>query len=162
KPGETNPNVPGLRIDRPNQFGILFFDNYDTRYTGYENLTHIALYKRYDYTWDSRKNKVARFTAEAALALRLLQFSDVNVSTLDDSSYIRVALDFAARHTPRNLSLTVFPMSADRMRLGYSYRLSWGGSPMFFKFNPDLPASATPPVNSAPAPGMRLQYTSEN
>ncbi len=25
------------------------------------------------------------------------------------------------------------------MRLGYSWRISWGGSPMFFKYNPDLP-----------------------
>jgi hypothetical protein len=158
KPGETNPNVPGLRIDRPNQFGILFFDNYDTRYTGYENLTHIVLYKKYEYD----KLRPGRFTAEGALALRFLQFSDVNMSTLDDSSYIRVALNFDAQRTLSNLSLTVFPLSADRMRLGYSYRLSWGGSPIFFKFNPDLPQSATPPVNSAPAPGARLQYASEH
>src|SRR4051812_14656304 len=68
KPGETNPNVPGLRIDRPNQFGILFFDNYDTRFTGYENLTHLVLYK---------KVEKGRFVAEAALAIRMLQFSDV-------------------------------------------------------------------------------------
>jgi hypothetical protein len=153
KPGETNPSVPGLRISQPNQFGILFFDNYDTRYTGYENLTHIVLYKKFERP---------HWTAEAALALRLLQFSDINLSTLDDSSYVRVAYYFdKTRAKVDNISLTAFPMSADRMRLGYSYRLSWGGSPIFFKFNPDLPASATPPVNSAPAPGARLQYTNE-
>lgn len=151
RPGQTNPSVPGFRIDRPNQFGILFFDNWDTRYTGYENLTHIVLHKDVER---------GRLKAEAALVLRLLQFSDVNVSTLDDSSYIRVAYSFNDTHT-KTLSLTAFPLSADRMRLGYSYRLSWGGSPIFFKFNPDLPASATPPVNSAPAPGARLQYTSD-
>ena len=153
KPGETNPNVPGLRIGQPNQFGILFFDNYDTRYTGYENLTHAVLYK---------KMEKGRFLAEGALALRLMQFSDVNLSTLDDSSYVRVAIYFdKERKSNDNISLTAFPNSADRMRLGFSYRLSWGGSPIFFKFNPDLPASATPPVNSAPAPGARLQYTSD-
>jgi|SRR5579883_827069 len=152
-PGQTNPSVPGLRIDMPNQFGILFFDNYDTRYTGYENLTHIVLYKKIE-----RRN----WMAEAALAIRLLEFTDTNISTLDDSSYIRVAYYFdKGRVKSDNLSLTAFPLSADRMRLGYSYRLSWGGSPIFFKFNPDLPASATPPVNSAPAPGARLQYTND-
>src|SRR6476659_8041694 len=46
KPGETNPSVPGIRIGAPNALGILFFDNYDTRFTGYENLTHLTLYKR--------------------------------------------------------------------------------------------------------------------
>ena len=152
-PGQTNPSVPGLRIGQPNQFGILFFDNYDTRYTGYENLTHIVLYKKFEK---------GHFEAEGALAIRLLEFSDVNLSTLDDSSYIRVAyyLD-KDRKRPDNISLTAFPNSADRMRLGYSYRLSWGGSPIFFKFNPDLPASATPPVNNAPAPGARIQWTAE-
>lgn len=156
KPGETNPNVPGLRIGSPNQFGVLFFDNYDTRYTGYENLTHAVLYK---------KVEKGRFMAEGSLALRMLQFTDVNLSTIDDSSYIRLAYNLGTPNEngqyTSNISLTAFPLSADRMRLGYSYRLSWGGSPIFFKFNPDLPSSATPPVNTAPAPGARLQYTGD-
>ena len=46
KPGETDPSVPGVRIGQPNSLGILFFDNYDTRYTGYENLTHLVIYKK--------------------------------------------------------------------------------------------------------------------
>ena len=153
KPGETNPNVPGFRISRPNSYGILFFENYDTRFTGYENLTHLVLYKKVER---------GRFVGEASLALRLLEFSDVNISTIDDSSYIKVAIYFdKERKSSDNISLTAFPMSADRLRLGYSYRLSWGGSPIFFKYNPDLPASATPPVNSNPAPGARLQYTND-
>lgn len=158
-PGQTNPNVPGVRIDRPNQFGVLFFDNYDTRYTGYENLTHLVLYKKYE----SDKLRLGRFSAEGALAVRLLEFSDINISLLDDSSYIRLALSFDAERTPSSLALTVFPLSADRMRLGYSYRLSWGGSPIFYKFNPDLSQGAgVPAVNQSAAPGARLQYTREH
>ncbi len=61
-----------------------------------------------------------------------------------------------------NIALTVFPLNADRMRLGYSYRISWGGSPIFFKFNPDLPVGAAPFVtNTAPAPGAKLQISDE-
>src|SRR4051794_17826113 len=79
KPGETNPSIPGWRFGRPNSLGILFFDNYDTRYSGFENLSHLAIYK---------KMENARVTAEAALLIRLLEFTDVNVSTVDAGSYI--------------------------------------------------------------------------
>ena len=157
KPGETNPSVPGVRIGQPNSLGILFFDNYDTRYTGYENLTHLVIYK---------KMGTARFTAEAAYVLRLLQFTDVNLSSIDDGSYIKLTYWFDRDHEDgghkTNIALTVFPLNADRMRLGYSYRISWGGSPIFFKFNPDLPVGAAPFVtNTNPAPGAKLQLSGE-
>jgi hypothetical protein len=154
KPGETNPSVPGVRIGQPNSLGILFFDNYDTRYTGYENLTHLVIYKQMG---------TARVTAEAAYVLRLLQFTDVNLSSIDDGSYIKLTYWFDRTHVDKtNLSLTAFPLNADRMRLGYSYRISWGGSPIFFKFNPDLPVGAAPFVtNTNPAPGAKLQLSSE-
>ena len=52
------------------------------------------------------------------------------------------------------LAFTAFPLSSDRMRLGFSYRISWGGSPIFFKFNPDLPIGSSAFVtNTNPAPG---------
>jgi hypothetical protein len=157
KPGETNPSVPGVRIGQPNSLGILFFDNYDTRYTGYENLTHLVIYK---------KMGTGRFTAEAAYVLRLLQFTDVNLSSIDDGSYIKLTYWLDRNHEfgggKTNIALTVFPLNADRMRLGYSYRISWGGSPIFFKFNPDLPVGAAPFVtNTNPAPGAKLQLSGE-
>ncbi len=152
-PGETNPSVPGIHIGQPSSLGLLFFDNYDTRYTGYENLTHLVLYKRITGQ---------RFEAEGALVMRFLEFSDVNLSNIDDGSYIKLTVyKDPSRQDKSNLSFVAFPMSADRMRLGYSYRLSWGGSPIFFKFNPDLPTSAQVPVNSAPAPGARLQWSTD-
>ena len=152
-PGETNPSIPGLRIDKPNFFGVLFFDNYDTRYTGYENLTHLVTYKKMTgYHWEG----------EAALVLRLLEFTDVSLATLDDGSYVKVTYFIdPTKERKDNISLTAFPMSSDRMRLGYSYRLSWGGSPIFFKYDPDIPTTAQVPVNPNPAPGARLQYAND-
>lgn len=158
KPGETNPSVPGVRIGQPSQLGILFFDNYDTRYTGYENLTHLVIHKVLS---------TPRFTAEGAYVLRLMQFTDVNLSSIDDGSYLRFTYWFDRNHAQAggrklNLALTAFPLNADRMRLGYSFRISWGGSPIFFKFNPDLPIGASAFVtNTNPAPGAKLQLSDE-
>jgi hypothetical protein len=154
KPGETNPSVPGWRIGAPSQLGILFFDNYDTRYTGFENLTHLVVHKVMN---------TSRVTAEGAYVLRLLQFTDVNLSSIDDGSYIRIQYWFdKSRVNKTNIALTAFPLSADRMRLGYSYRISWGGSPIFFKYNPDLPIGAGAFVtNTNPAPGLKLQLSGE-
>jgi hypothetical protein len=154
KPNETVPSVPGLRFGMPNSLGILFFDNWDTRYSGYENLSHLVLYKNVDR---------GPWQAEGALVLRFFEFTDVNLSTIDDGSYIKVTrwMDPEAKRYD-NLSLTVFPMNADRLRLGYSYKISWGGSPIFFKFNPDLPQGSSAFVqNTNPAPGAKLQWASD-
>src|SRR5438067_2241958 len=97
KPGETNPSVPGVRIGQPSSLGILFFDNYDTRYTGYENLTHLVIYKAFGH---------ARVTAEAAYVLRLLQFTDVNLSSIDDGSYIKLTFWFDREHEQEGHSKT--------------------------------------------------------
>jgi hypothetical protein len=58
------------------------------------------------------------------------------------------------------VSFTAFPLNADRMRLGYSWRLSWGGSPIFFKSNPDIPTNINPPPTQ-PVPGVRLQIADD-
>src|ERR1043165_2697809 len=47
KPGETIPSVPGWRFGTPNSLGVLFFDNYDTRFSGFETLTHAVAYRNY-------------------------------------------------------------------------------------------------------------------
>jgi hypothetical protein len=161
KPGETDPSVPGVRIGSPSSLGIMFFDNYDTRYTGYENLTHLVIYKQMS---------TGHVTAEAAYVLRLLQFTDVNLSSIDDGSYIKLTYWADRNHAfggrKLNVALTAFPLNADRMRLGYSYRISWGGSPIFFKYNPDLPVQVAGTgggfaQNNTPAPGAKLQISDE-
>jgi len=152
KPGETNPNIPGWRFGRPNSLGVQFFDNYDTRFSGFENLSNLAAYK---------KGKAGtNWEMEGALVLLFNQFTDVSVGVFDNGSYIKSTYYFdQSRASKQNLALTVFPMNSDRMRAGYSYRLSWGGSPTFFKFNPDLPSgSSTFVQNPNPVPGAKLQY----
>lgn len=140
EPGETIPSVPGWRFGRPNSLGVLFFDNYDTRFSGYETLSHAVLYKRRD---------VRNWEVEGALVLRINDLAEDVIALSDAGSYIRVAywLD-ETRADPKRISLTAFPTSSDRFRLGYSYRLSWGGSPEYRR-------------SREAVPGVKLQYDGE-
>ena len=69
--------------------------------------------------------------AEAALALLVLEQPSGQVALADDSSYVRLAYTPPSWSPKENISLTAFPVSADRFRLGYTYRISWGGSSAF-------------------------------
>ncbi|MDB4957793.1 MAG: hypothetical protein JWO36_5362 [Myxococcales bacterium] len=141
KPGETIPSVPGWRFGVPNSLGVLFFDNYDTRYSGFETLSHAVMYR------DFRRG---HFQAEAGFVFRINELSGNNIALSDDGSYITLSNWKDPTHKdPTRLSLTVFPVSADRFRLGYSYRLSWGGDPEYGRAQ-----SATP--------GMKVQYDTGN
>jgi hypothetical protein len=154
KPGETTPSIPGVRIGAPiPRWGTFFFDNYDTRFTGFENLTNMVLYKKVQDGADD---------FEGAFVLRFNTVSDNLSAIYDGGSYLTWThwMD-PSRVGKLNLSVTAFPMSADRFRLGYSYKLSWGGSPIFFKANPDNPFASTGSSNPAPAPGARVQIGGE-
>ncbi|RME26555.1 MAG: hypothetical protein D6806_06030, partial [Deltaproteobacteria bacterium] len=136
-PGETPQNSPGFGIgaDKSN---TLFFDNYDTRYTGFETLTHLVLYKKMPAFFD-------KLTTEAALVVRFLLNDEKDTDITDDGSYIRLSYDLSDNlGKGANLALTVFPISGDRFRLGYSYKISWGGSGIF-------------PLNNGLVPGAKLQ-----
>ena len=136
-PGETIPSVPGWRFGRPNSLGTLFFDNYDTRFSGYETLSHLVLY---------RQHNVESWEAEGALVLRINDLAEDRIDLSDAGSYLRVAYWFDEdRVDQRRVSFTAFPTSSDRMRLGYSYRLSWGGSPTYQR-------------SRSSVPGVKLQY----
>src|SRR5689334_5329742 len=138
-PGETIPSVPGWRFGRPNSLGTLFFDNYDTRFSGYETLSHAVMYKNY------RKDHLE---AEGGFVLRINELSEKRIDLSDAGSYLLVSWwkdPNQQRTDPTRYSLTVFPVSADRMRLGYSYRLSWGGNDEW-------------KGDTNPKPGLKLQY----
>jgi hypothetical protein len=140
KPGETIPSVPGWRFGTPTSLGVLFFDNYDTRYSGFETMSHAVMYRDFHS---------GHFDAEAGFVLRINELSGSNISLNDDGSYIVLSNWKDPSHKdPTRLSLTAFPVSADRFRLGYSYRLSWGGDPEYGRAK-----SATP--------GAKLQYDTE-
>ncbi len=137
KPGETIPSVPGWRFGTPNSLGVLFFDNYDTRFSGFETLSHATMYRNYSK---------GHLQAEGAFVLRINELSETNISLSDAGTYITVSNWKDPTHKdPTRLSLTAFPVSADRFRLGYSYRLSWGGNPEYKRAR-----SSTP--------GMKIQY----
>jgi hypothetical protein len=137
QPGQTIPSVPGWRFGTPNSLGVLFFDNYDTRYSGFETLSHAVMYR------DFHKG---HFDAEAGFVIRINELSEKNIALSDDGSYLVLSNWKDPDHKdPTRLSLTVFPVSSDRFRLGYSYRLSWGGSPEYSRA-------------SSSTPGMKVQY----
>ncbi len=137
KPGETIPSVPGWRFGTPNSLGVLFFDNYDTRYSGFETMSHAVMYR------DFHKG---HFDAEAGFVIRINELSEKNIALSDDGSYLVLSNWKDPDHKdPTRISLTVFPVSSDRFRLGYSYRLSWGGSPEYNRA-------------SSSTPGMKVQY----
>ncbi len=141
EPGETIPSVPGWRFGVPNSLGVLFFDNYDTRYSGFETLSHAVMYRDYHK---------GHFDAEGALVLRINELSEKSIELSDAGTYITLSNWKDPTHKdPTRISLTVFPVSSDRMRLGYSYRLSWGGSPEYRRAK-----SATP--------GIKFQYDAKN
>jgi membrane peptidoglycan carboxypeptidase len=76
------PSAPGFRCGRPGQLGILFFENYDTRFSGYETLSHLALYKHYN---------VEHWDIEAGLVVRVNELAEDNIRLSDGGSYIRTA-----------------------------------------------------------------------
>src|SRR5215831_15889619 len=79
KPGETIPSVPGWRFGVPTSLGVLFFDNYDTRYSGFETLSHAVMYRDY---------RNGHFEAEGGFVLRINELSGSNINLSDDGSYI--------------------------------------------------------------------------
>jgi len=137
-PGETPENSPGFGFgaDKSN---TLFFDNYETRFSGFETLSHLALYKKLPSFFDN-------LTTEASLVVRFRVENEEFTDVYDAGSYIRLVYDLSDPVTEgANLELVLFPISGDRFRLGYSYKISWGGSGVF-------------PLNSGMVPAAKLQF----
>ncbi len=140
KAGETNPNSPNARFGAGNQ-NTQFYDNFNTRFSGFETLSHVVLYKKAQAFFEG-------LTTEASLNVLLLERSSGGIDLRDDSSYINLNYRPRGWGEREGLTLTGFPVSADRFRLGYAYRLTWGGSSVF--------------TNRAAAngvPGVKLQLT---
>jgi hypothetical protein len=141
EPGETIPSAPGWRFGVPNSLGVLFFDNYDTRFSGFETLNHAVAYRSYSS---------GHLQAEGAFVLRILELSENDIRLADAGTYITVTnWKDPAHKDPTRISLTAFPVSSDRFRLGYSYRLSWGGTPEYRR-------------SKSSTPGVKLQYDGKN
>ncbi|MGZ3457798.1 MAG: hypothetical protein ACXU86_04755 [Archangium sp.] len=143
KAGETTPNSPSARFGAGIQ-NTQFYDNFNTKFSGFETLSNIVLYKKLPAFFEG-------LTTEAALTVLMLEQPSGNITLKDNSSYIRLNYRPAGWGAHEGLSLTGFPVSADRFRLGYAYRISWGGSDVF-----------TTRATAAGVPGAKLQLTRNN
>lgn len=143
KSGETTPNSPNAGFGAGNQ-NTLFFDNFNTKFSGFESLSNLTLYKKSPSFFEG-------FTAEAALSVLLLVRPSGSIDFRDNSSYVRVNWTPSGWGEKETISFTGFPVSADRFRLGYAYKISWGGNDIF-----------TSRAANDGVPGARLQVTRNN
>lgn len=123
KEGETTPNSPNARFGVNNR-ATQFYDNFNTRFSGFETLSHIVLYKKADAFFEG-------LSTEASMNVLVLQRTNGEVALFDDTSYIQ--LNYTPKSWGKNekISFTGFPVSSDRFRLGFAYRITWGGTAIF-------------------------------
>lgn len=128
-----------------------FYDNYNTRDTGQETKTSLALYRRMQ-GWHPR------IETEASLLIRFDLFADDVTGKggrtdyyNDDGTYVQVNWLGGDLSQPRKAGgpprayFLAFPFNADRFRLGYSYGITWGGREIM-------------PKNTSPIPGVKFGY----
>ncbi len=142
-PGQSNPSSPSTSFI-PGQRNTLFFDNYNTRFSGFETLSHVVLYKKMPSFFKG-------LVTEAALVVRMRYLADAEdkVFQLGDSgSYIRLTYNFTdSNELRRQIQFIAFPLSSDRFRMGNSFSISWGGDGTFGRRNV-----------TSPVPGFKLQF----
>lgn len=152
KTGELVPLSPTFSVGERPQYR-LFFDNLNSRFSGRENLTHLVMYKKMPAFIDN-------LTTEAALVLRfdLAQLAansgNLNAALYDTGSYLRAFYATGGNEGKNGLGVTFFPLDTDRMRLGYLYDLSWGGTAGAIN------QSIFPRLQGA-APGAKVQFDHE-
>lgn len=141
--GDTNPSSPRMDF-RPRQGNSLFFENYNTRNTGEETRGELVLYKEFSgyfartvpeaalvLQWDA--NRSARDIEQFGTTANRKSFAGLR----DDGSYLAMHFDDTdadpadPSSKPSRLSVVLFPVDSDRLRLGYSWELTWGGRSSF-------------------------------
>ncbi len=150
KPGETTPPEPGTGFGAARQ-NTQFYDNFNTRFTGFETLSNVSLYKRSPSFFEG-------FEAEAALNINVLTNPSGAINLFDNASFVKLNYRPAGWGAKEEISFTGFPVSADRFRLGYAWKVSWAGDSAF-TYNQGLGLSTT--GRPAAAPGGKLQVTRE-
>lgn len=151
KTGELLPLSPSFGVGERSQYR-LFFDNLNSRFTGRENITHLVMYKKLP-------GFIPNLTTEAALVLRFdlgqlaSQSGNLNSALYDSGSYLRLFYKTGDKEK-EGVSAVFFPLDTDRMRVGYLYELSWGGTAG------NINESIFPRIQG-PAPGAKIQYDSE-
>lgn len=148
KPGETTPSEPGTGFGAARQ-NTQFYDNFNTRFTGFETLSNVSLYKKSPSFFEG-------FEAEAALNILVLNNPSGQITLFDNASFVKLNYRPAGWGAKEDISITGFPVSADRFRLGYAWKVSWGGDSAFtFNQGPGTSSTGRP----AAVPGAKLQIT---
>lgn len=151
KPGETSPSEPGTGIGAGRQ-NTQFYDNFNTRASGFETLSNISLYKKSPSFFDG-------FEAEAAFNVLVSDLASGAIQLFDNSSFVKVNYRPPSWGPKEEFALTGFPVSSDRFRLGYAWKVSWGGDSAF-TYNQGSGASSTSSgLRPSAAPGAKLQVT---
>lgn len=132
----------------------LFFDNLNSRFGGRENLTHLALYKK-------MPGFIKNLDTEASLVVRLdvaelaRGTNNLNRALYDAGSYIRAFYHTDGKADGKaGLGVVLYPLDTDRMRLGYLYDISWGGTAG------SINQSIFPRIQGG-APGGRVSYSGD-
>ncbi len=149
--GETVPLSPNASFGDRRRYR-LFFDNLNSRFAGRENLTHLVLYSKMPGFIDN-------LDTEASLVMRFdlgnlaSGAGNLNSSIYDSGSFLRLFYHFDDDTSKQDfgLGLTMFPIDTDRVRLGWLYDISWGGT------NPFINQSIFPRIQGS-SPGFKLQF----
>ncbi|WP_437708860.1 hypothetical protein WMF45_31935 [Sorangium sp. So ce448] len=151
--GQAQPLSPNLSVGDRKQYR-LFFDNLNSRFTGRENLTHLALYKR-------MPGFIERLDTEASLILRIdlaalsRNNNNLNQAFYDAGSFIGAFYHIGGKADGKTgVGVTLWPIDTDRFRLGYLYEISWGGT------NASINQSIFPRI-IGPAPGAKVQLDAD-
>lgn len=145
-PGERIYPTSGYRIGTDPGLN-LFLENVNTRFSGYETLSQLVLYKRMEGFWPL-------WETEAALAGRLSANTDTGeIKFFDAGTYLRIIrkMGQGKESDVGSIDLTAWPVSSDRFRLGYTYLISWGGTTIF-------PGKLVSRISEGAVPGMRLRW----
>jgi hypothetical protein len=148
KPGDTTPSEPGTGFGASRQ-NTQFYDNFNTRFTGFETLSNISLYKKSPGFFEG-------FDAEAALNIIMANQPSGAITLFDNASFVKLNYRPAGWGAKEDISMTGFPVSADRFRLGYAWKMSWGGDSSF-TYNQGGGISST--GRPSAVPGMKIQVT---
>lgn len=148
--GELTPLSPTFSIGDRAQYR-LFFDNLNSRFAGRENITHLVLYKKLP-------GFIPNLTTEASVVLRFdlaslaANTGSLNNALYDSGSFIRLFYRTGGdEKKPAGISAVFFPLDTDRVRLGYLYDISWGGTAA------NINQSIFPRIQGS-SPGLKVQF----
>lgn len=147
--GELIPLSPNASIGDRQQYR-LFYDGLNSRFAGRENLTHLAMYKKLP-------GFIEGVTTEASLVLRFdmsalsANTGNLNTALYDSGSFLRIFYNTNTKNAKEGISATFFPLDTDRVRLGYLYEISWGGTAGWL-------GESIFPRNQGASPGLKVQY----